>query len=89
MDTRAVPARGGTGRGLELKRWSGTSTLMLGTAIAVAFARNPMTIATVAHDLQALTSGRFVLGLGSRPRPPRRTPLSPWSSRRRGPVRGS
>jgi probable F420-dependent oxidoreductase len=39
--------------------------LMLGTAIAVAFARSPMTVATVANDLQSLSSGRFVLGLGS------------------------
>ncbi|MCW2753894.1 MAG: luciferase family protein [Marmoricola sp.] len=40
-------------------------SLTLGTAIAVAFARNPMTIAATANDLQALSSGRFVLGLGS------------------------
>jgi probable F420-dependent oxidoreductase len=35
------------------------------TAIAVAFARNPMTMANVAHDLQQFSGGRFVLGLGS------------------------
>lgn len=40
-------------------------TLTLGTAIAVAFARNPMTVAMVANDLQSFSSGRFVLGLGS------------------------
>ncbi|HEY6493949.1 MAG TPA: TIGR03617 family F420-dependent LLM class oxidoreductase, partial [Trebonia sp.] len=40
-------------------------TLTLGTAVAVAFARNPMTVATAANDLQSLSSGRFVLGLGS------------------------
>jgi probable F420-dependent oxidoreductase len=40
-------------------------TLTLGTAIAVAFARNPMTVAAVANDLQSFSSGRFVLGLGS------------------------
>src|ERR1700680_780316 len=39
--------------------------LTLGTAVAVAFARNPMTVATVANDLQAFSSGRFILGLGS------------------------
>jgi probable F420-dependent oxidoreductase len=39
--------------------------LMLGTAVAVAFARNPMTVATIANDLQAFSCGRFVLGLGS------------------------
>jgi retron-type reverse transcriptase len=37
----------------------------LGTAIAVAFARNPMTVASVAHDLNTFSRGRFVLGLGS------------------------
>jgi alkanesulfonate monooxygenase SsuD/methylene tetrahydromethanopterin reductase-like flavin-dependent oxidoreductase (luciferase family) len=37
----------------------------LGTAFAVAFARNPMTVATVANDLQAFSSGRFIFGLGS------------------------
>jgi probable F420-dependent oxidoreductase len=39
--------------------------LTVGTAIAVAFARNPMSMATVANDLQSLSSGRFMLGLGS------------------------
>jgi alkanesulfonate monooxygenase SsuD/methylene tetrahydromethanopterin reductase-like flavin-dependent oxidoreductase (luciferase family) len=38
-------------------------TLTLGTAIAVAFARSPMTVAAVANDLQSFSSGRFVLGL--------------------------
>lgn len=37
----------------------------LGTNIAVAFARNPMTVAVTANDLQLLTGGRFILGLGS------------------------
>jgi probable F420-dependent oxidoreductase len=46
-----------------------TSTLELGTAIAVAFARNPMSLAYSAHDLQMLTEGRFMLGLGSQVRP--------------------
>jgi probable F420-dependent oxidoreductase len=39
--------------------------LELGTSIAVAFARSPMSTAVLAHDLQALTGGRFVLGLGT------------------------
>ncbi len=39
--------------------------LVLGTGIAVALARNPMTVAMTAHDLHALTGGRFVLGLGT------------------------
>jgi probable F420-dependent oxidoreductase len=42
-----------------------TSTLELGTSIAVAFARNPMTVANVAWDLQAYSGGRFILGLGT------------------------
>jgi probable F420-dependent oxidoreductase len=37
----------------------------LGTSIAVAFARNPMTVANVGWDLQAYSQGRFTLGLGS------------------------
>lgn len=35
------------------------------TAIAVALARNPMTLANLAHDLQQYSQGRFVLGIGS------------------------
>ncbi len=35
------------------------------TAIAVALARNPMTLANIAHDLQQYSGGRFVLGIGS------------------------
>ncbi|MFF1732100.1 TIGR03617 family F420-dependent LLM class oxidoreductase [Streptomyces sp. NPDC058247] len=42
-----------------------TERITLGTCIAVAFARNPMTTAVVADDLQALSGGRLVLGLGS------------------------
>ena len=42
-----------------------TERLTLGTSIAVAFARSPMTVAYTAHDLQRLSRGRFVLGLGT------------------------
>jgi probable F420-dependent oxidoreductase len=42
-----------------------TARISLGTAIAVAFARSPMTTAYVASDLQAASQGRFILGLGS------------------------
>jgi probable F420-dependent oxidoreductase len=45
-----------------------TDTIELGTGIAVAFARNPMTLANTAWDLQAY-SGRFILGLGSQIKP--------------------
>ena len=41
----------------------------VGTAIAVAFARNPMDVAYSANDLQGLTGGRFILGLGSQIKP--------------------
>ena len=41
----------------------------VGTAIAVAFPRSPMHLAYAAHDLQAQTGGRFVLGLGSQIKP--------------------
>ncbi len=39
--------------------------LDLGTAIAVAFARSPMTVAQAAWDLTQLSHGRFLLGLGT------------------------
>jgi probable F420-dependent oxidoreductase len=44
---------------------SGAPELEFGISIAVAFARSPMTAAYSAWDLQALTGGRFYLGLGS------------------------
>ena len=46
-----------------------TETLEIGTSIAVAFARNPMTLANTAWDLQAYSQGRFILGLGSQIKP--------------------
>jgi probable F420-dependent oxidoreductase len=46
-----------------------TSRVELGTCIAVAFARNPMTVAYKVWDLQNYSEGRFVLGLGSQIRP--------------------
>lgn len=46
-----------------------TATIQLGTSIAVAFARNPMTLANTAWDLQSYSSGRFILGLGSQIKP--------------------
>ena len=42
-----------------------TERVDLMTSIAVAFARNPMTLANVGYDLQAYSEGRFILGLGS------------------------
>ena len=57
-----------------------TEGIGVGTAIAVAFARNPMTVALAANDLQALSGGRFTLGVGSQIKPhiTRRYSM-PWS----------
>lgn len=41
-----------------------TARVELGTAPALAFARDPMVTATLANDLQAYSHGRFILGLG-------------------------
>lgn len=46
-----------------------TARLQIGTSIAVAFARNPMTVANVGWDLQGYSRGRFILGLGTQIRP--------------------
>lgn len=42
-----------------------TQRVEIGTAIAVAFPRSPMVFAHIAWDLQALSKGRFILGLGT------------------------
>ncbi len=39
------------------------------TGIAVAFARSPMVLANLGHDLNAYSRGRFTMGLGSQIRP--------------------
>lgn len=57
-----------------------TSTIELGTGIAVAFARNPMTLANIGYDLQKFSEGRFLLGLGSQIKPHITKRFSmPWS----------
>ena len=57
-----------------------TERIEIGTSIAVAFARTPMTLAVAGHDLQDLSDGRFVLGLGSQIRPHIEKRYSmPWS----------
>jgi probable F420-dependent oxidoreductase len=45
-----------------------TDGLQLGTAVAIAFARSPMTLAQSAHDVHRLSGGRLLLGLGSQVR---------------------
>ncbi|HEX4862620.1 MAG TPA: TIGR03617 family F420-dependent LLM class oxidoreductase [Acidimicrobiales bacterium] len=58
-----------------------TSRATVGTAIAVAFARSPLTVAHSAYDLARYAEGRFVLGLGTQVKPhvERRFGM-PWSS---------
>ena len=70
-----------------------TTRMSMGTSIAVAFARSPMTTAYIANDLQAVSQGRFisstvlilsVLGLASgtgrtcSPRAPSAPELQVW-----------
>ena len=58
-----------------------TSKIELRTSIAVAFARSPMNLANIGHDLNALSNGRFTLGLGSQIRPHITKRFSmPWHS---------
>ena len=45
-----------------------TRSIELGTAVAVALARSPLTLAHTANDLQFASRGRFVLGLGTQVR---------------------
>ena len=57
-----------------------TQRLELGTAIAVAFARNPMLLANIGYDLQHFSQGRLLLGLGSQIKPHIEKRFSmPWS----------
>ncbi|WP_432826122.1 TIGR03617 family F420-dependent LLM class oxidoreductase [Dactylosporangium sp. CA-092794] len=44
---------------------SATRRIGLGTSIAVAFARNPMSVAYLGSDLARYSDGRFTLGLGT------------------------
>lgn len=58
-----------------------TERVQLGTSIAVAFARNPMSLAVSAYDLNNYSRGRFILGLGSQVRAHIEKRFSmPWSS---------
>ncbi|MFN0313996.1 MAG: TIGR03617 family F420-dependent LLM class oxidoreductase [Burkholderiales bacterium] len=54
--------------------------LELTTAIAVAFARNPVSLAHIGNDLNAFSNGRFILGIGSQIRAHIERRFSmPWS----------
>jgi probable F420-dependent oxidoreductase len=58
-----------------------TEKVELLTSIAVAFARTPMIMANIGHDLNAFSKGRLVLGLGSQIRPHITKRFSmPWSN---------
>jgi probable F420-dependent oxidoreductase len=57
-----------------------TERVELATGIAVAFARNPMTLANLGHDLQTYSGGRAIVGLGSQIKPHIEKRFSmPWS----------
>ena len=57
-----------------------TENIELVTSIAVAFARTPMNLANIGHDLNSFSKGRFILGLGSQIRPHITKRFSmPWS----------
>ena len=57
-----------------------TERIELATAVAIAFARNPMLLANLGYDLQQVSRGRFILGLGSQIRPHIERRFSmPWS----------
>ncbi len=57
-----------------------TERIQLTTAVAIAFARSPMTLAQIAYDLQLASQGRMILGLGSQIKPHIEKRFSmPWS----------
>ena len=60
---------------------SAAARIDIGTAITVAFARNPMSVAIAANDVHQACGGRFYLGLGSQVRAhiTRRFSM-PWSA---------
>ncbi|MBO9577307.1 MAG: TIGR03617 family F420-dependent LLM class oxidoreductase [Microbacteriaceae bacterium] len=58
-----------------------TERVALFSAITVAFSRNPMTVAVAANDIQELSAGRLILGLGSQVQPHIEKRFSmPWSA---------
>jgi probable F420-dependent oxidoreductase len=57
-----------------------TTKLQLGTSVAIAFARTPMSMAYPAYDLHRVAGGRTILGLGSQIEPHIRYRYGmPWS----------
>lgn len=76
------PQRDGLVRAAALV--TATSRIEVGTGIILGFARNPITIAAAATDLQMISGGRFVLGIGAGTRGLRRQygveieKMAPW-----------
>jgi probable F420-dependent oxidoreductase len=65
---------------LSLLAAEATTSMTVGTSIAIAFARTPMTLANLGYDLARYSQGRFVLGLGSQVKPHIERRFSmPWS----------
>ncbi len=50
---------------MSLMAAESTSRVSVGTEVAIAFARTPMTLAYTGHDLAKYSQGRFIMGLGS------------------------
>jgi alkanesulfonate monooxygenase SsuD/methylene tetrahydromethanopterin reductase-like flavin-dependent oxidoreductase (luciferase family) len=42
-----------------------TESIVVGTSVTPLFARSPLALAAAAHDIQLMSGGRFVLGVGS------------------------
>jgi probable F420-dependent oxidoreductase len=65
---------------LSLQAAETTDRVSVGTSVAIAFARTPMTMAHSAYDLANYTEGRFLLGIGSQVKPHIERRFSmPWS----------
>ena len=58
-----------------------STSISIGTAVAIAFPRSPMVVANTCWDLQLASKGRFVLGLGPQIKPHNEKRFSvPWSA---------
>ena len=58
-----------------------STRLQLGTAVAIAFPRSPMVVASACWDLQSASRGRFALGIGPQIRPHIEKRFStPWTA---------
>jgi probable F420-dependent oxidoreductase len=65
---------------MALRAVEATERVTVGTGVAIAFARTPMTLAYSGWDLAEYSQGRFILGLGSQVRPHIERRFSmPWS----------